>query len=73
MVVYPEFIHNCGERTKEWLLSFMNDYNLSSARLPKLFKQAKGIAISKSGKDGSDSSSDPVSTYFVAECDVQLT
>jgi hypothetical protein len=35
--VYPEFIHNCGERTKEWLISFMNDV-LSSARLPKLFK-----------------------------------
>jgi hypothetical protein len=41
--------------------------NLSSARLPKLFKPQRCIAIPKSGKDGSD----PVLTYFVAECDVQ--
>jgi hypothetical protein len=31
--VYPEFIRNCGERTKVWLISFMNDV-LSSVRLP---------------------------------------
>jgi hypothetical protein len=49
--VYPKFIRNCGERMKEWLISFMNDV-LSSARLPKLFKRAKVIAISKPGKDG---------------------
>jgi hypothetical protein len=51
--VYLEFILNCGEGTKEWLISFMNDI-LSSARLPKLFKRAKFIAIPKPGKDGSD-------------------
>jgi hypothetical protein len=50
---YPEFIRNCGERTKEWLIAFMNDI-LSSARLPKLFKRAKVITILKPGKDGSD-------------------
>jgi hypothetical protein len=44
--VYPEFIRSSGERTKEWLISFMNDV-LSSARLPKLFKQAKVIATPK--------------------------
>jgi hypothetical protein len=49
--VYPEFIHNCGERTKEWLLSIMNDVLLPD-RLPKLFKRAKVIAVSKPGKDG---------------------
>jgi hypothetical protein len=51
--VYPEFIRNCGVRTKEWLISFMNDV-LSSARLSKLFKRAKVIAIPKPGKDSSD-------------------
>jgi hypothetical protein len=51
--VYPEFIRSCGVRTKEWLISFMNDV-LSSARLPKLFKRTKVIAIPKPGKDGSD-------------------
>jgi hypothetical protein len=35
------------------LISFMNDV-LSSARLPKLFKRAKVIAIPKPGKDSSD-------------------
>jgi hypothetical protein len=37
----------------------MNDV-LSSATLPKLFKRAKVIAIPK------------LSTYFIAECDVQV-
>jgi hypothetical protein len=50
--VYPKFIRNCGERTKEWLISFMNDV-LSSTRLPKLFKRAKVTAILKPAKDGS--------------------
>jgi hypothetical protein len=35
--VYLVFIRNCGERTEEWLISFMNDV-ISSARLPKLFE-----------------------------------
>jgi hypothetical protein len=40
---------------KEWLISFMNDVHIvASARLPKLFKRAKVIAISNPGKDGSD-------------------
>jgi retron-type reverse transcriptase len=51
--VYPKFIRNCGERTKKWLISFINDV-LSSARFPKLFNRAKVIAIPKPGKDGSD-------------------
>jgi hypothetical protein len=50
---YAEFIRSCGERPKEWLISFMTDV-LSSARLPKLFKRAKVIAIPKPSKDGSD-------------------
>jgi hypothetical protein len=49
----PESTHNCGERTKEWLIAFMNDV-LSPARLPTLFKKAKINAIPKPGKDGSD-------------------
>jgi hypothetical protein len=48
--VYPAFIRSCGVRTKEWLISFMNDV-LSSA---KLFKRTTVIAIPKPGKDGSD-------------------
>jgi hypothetical protein len=52
--VYPsELIRNCGERTKQWLISFMNDV-LSSARLPKFFKRTKVIAIPKSRKDRCD-------------------
>jgi hypothetical protein len=51
--VHPEFIRNCGEGTKKWLISFMNDV-LSSTRLPKLFKRAMGITIPQPGKDGSD-------------------
>jgi hypothetical protein len=51
--VFPEFIRPFGEKTKEWLISFMNDVILS-ARLPKLFKRAKVIALPKPGRDGSD-------------------
>jgi hypothetical protein len=51
--LHPKFIRNYGERTKKWLILFMKDF-LSSARLPKLFKRAKVIAIPKPGKDGSD-------------------
>jgi hypothetical protein len=48
--VYPEFIRNYGERTKEWLISFMNDVLYRS----KSFKLAKASAIPKPGKDDSD-------------------
>jgi hypothetical protein len=44
--VYLEFIRNCGERTREWLISFMNDI--------LLFKRAKVIAIPKLDKYSSD-------------------
>jgi hypothetical protein len=44
--VHLDFIRNCGERTKEWLISFMNDI--------LLFKRANVIAIPKPGKNGSD-------------------
>jgi hypothetical protein len=50
---YPESPRNCGERTKEWLISVMNDV-LSSSRLPTLFKTTKTIAIPKPGKYGCD-------------------
>jgi hypothetical protein len=42
--VYLEFIRNCDERMKEWLILFMNDV-LSSSRLPKLFKRAKAKMV----------------------------
>jgi hypothetical protein len=51
--VYPEFIRQFGEITKEWFISFMNDV-LLSARLQKLFKRAKVIAIIKPDQDGSE-------------------
>jgi hypothetical protein len=41
-----EFIRNCGERMKEWLISFMNNV-LSSARLPKLFKLLARLSLFK--------------------------
>jgi hypothetical protein len=65
--VYPDFIRNCGKRTTEWLITFMIDV-LSSARLPKLFRRAKAIAISIPGKDGSDPAH--YRPNFVAECDL---
>jgi hypothetical protein len=51
--VYPEFIKNCGQRTKEWIVAFFNDI-LTSGKIPNLFKRAKVITILKPGKDGSD-------------------
>jgi hypothetical protein len=60
-----DFIRNCGKRTTEWLITFMIDV-LSSARLPKLFKRAKAIAISI--PDGSDPAH--YRPNFVAECDL---
>jgi hypothetical protein len=53
--VYPEFIKNSGRKTKEWLVRLFNDI-LTPGKLPKLFKQAKIIAILKPGKDGTDAS-----------------
>jgi hypothetical protein len=49
--VYPEFIKNSGRKTKKWLVHLFNDI-LTTGKLPKLFKQAKIIAILKPGKDG---------------------
>jgi hypothetical protein len=45
--VYPEFNRNCGEGMREWLISYMTGV-LSTAKLPKLFKRTKVIAIPKS-------------------------
>jgi hypothetical protein len=53
--VYPEFIKNSGRKTKEWLVCLFNDI-LTTGKLPKLFKQAKIIAIFKLGKGGTDAS-----------------
>jgi hypothetical protein len=44
--IYPEFIKNSGRKTKEWLVRLFNDI-LTTGKLPKLFKQAKIIAILK--------------------------
>jgi hypothetical protein len=51
--VYPEFIKNSGQRTKEWIVVLFNDI-LTSVKIPKLFERAKVITILKPGKDGSD-------------------
>jgi hypothetical protein len=53
--VYPEFIKNSGRKFKEWLVCLFNDI-LKPGKLPKLFKQAKIIAILKPEKDGTDAS-----------------
>jgi hypothetical protein len=53
--VYPEFIKNSGQRTKEWIVALFNVI-LTSGKIPKLFKRAKVITILKLGKNGSDPS-----------------
>jgi hypothetical protein len=53
--VYPEFIKNSERKSKEWLVRLFNDI-LKTSKLPKLFKQAKIIAILKPGKYGIDAS-----------------
>jgi hypothetical protein len=53
--VYPEFIKNSGRKPKEWLVRLFNDI-LTTGKLPKLFKQAKIVAILRPGKDGTDAS-----------------
>jgi hypothetical protein len=68
MVYTQNYSSNCGEKRKNG--SFMKDV-LSSARLPKLFKRAKVIAIPKPGKDSSDPTN--YRPIFVAKCDVQIT
>jgi hypothetical protein len=53
--VHTEFIGNSGRMTKKWLVRLSNDI-LTTCKLPKLFKQAKIIAIMKPGKDDTDAS-----------------
>jgi hypothetical protein len=36
--IYPEFIKNSVQRTKEWILTVFNDI-LTSGKIPKLFKR----------------------------------
>jgi hypothetical protein len=38
--VYPEFIKNSGQRTKERIVALFNDI-LTSGKIPKLFKRAQ--------------------------------
>jgi hypothetical protein len=49
--IFPEFIKNSGERTREWLRLMFNNI-LNTGRLPNLFKKSKVIAILKPGKPG---------------------
>jgi hypothetical protein len=53
--VYPEFIKNSDQKTKEWIFAFFNDI-LAAGKILKLFMCAKIITILKPGKDGSDHS-----------------
>ena len=46
------YTFNKGPKTQKWLLNFYNDI-MSKQILPKVFKKAKIIAISKPGKDPS--------------------
>jgi hypothetical protein len=52
--VYPEFIKNSGQRTKEWMIVALFNDIFTSGKILKLFKCAKIITIFKPGKDGSD-------------------
>jgi len=51
--VYPEFLKNCGPKTRQWLATFFTNI-LRSGRFPKQFKKTKILAISKSGKPDND-------------------
>ena len=51
--MYAEFLKHLGPVARLWLLALFNNI-LSSASLPKLFKQAKVIAIKKPGQAGVD-------------------
>jgi hypothetical protein len=53
--VYPEFIENSGQTTKEWTGALFN-YILTSDKFRNWIKRAKVITILKPGKDGSDPS-----------------
>ena len=53
--IYPEFLINCGPKTKEYLLKLYNSL-LSDGNLPSEFKKAKIIVIKKHGKKGDDPS-----------------
>jgi hypothetical protein len=53
--VYPEFIKNSGQKTKEWIFALFNDI-LAAGKILKLFMSAKIITILKPGKDSSDHS-----------------
>ncbi|KAI5756023.1 hypothetical protein M8J77_021438 [Diaphorina citri] len=47
--MYPEFLTNCGPRTRKWLCAFFTDILLTN-RLPTDFKKTKVIALLKPNK-----------------------
>jgi len=51
--VYPEFLKNCGPKTRQWLETFFTNI-LRSGRFPKQFKKTKILAILKPGKPDND-------------------
>jgi len=51
--IYPEFLLNCGLRTKKWLCYLFN-HILKKGKVPNAFKKSIVSAVLKPGKDGSD-------------------
>jgi hypothetical protein len=62
--VYPEFIKNSGQRTKEWIVALFNDI-LTSGMILKLFIHIKVITILKPGKHGSNGTFGPISLLSI--------
>jgi hypothetical protein len=61
--IYPEVFKNSGRRSKEWMVSFVNDI-LSTSKLPKILKRANVISIHKPGKDGIEPANKPQAHDF---------
>lgn len=62
--VYPEFLRNCGPKTRQWLAVFFTNI-LRSERFPKQFKKTKILAILKPGKPDNEIKSRPISLLSV--------
>lgn len=47
--IHPEFLVNCGNKTRKWLAAFFS-HIMITGKLPKAFKKTKIIAVLKPGK-----------------------
>ena len=51
--IFPEFLINCGLRTKKWLVTLFSRI-VHTSEMPPIFQKGIVIAILKPGKDGND-------------------